>query len=119
MMTNPLGSGSVKPLGSGRVSTLLTAFTTVFLAEIGDKTQLATLMLAAQSNQPLQVFIGAGLALVLCSLLSVLLGQWLGKLIPPGLFKAIAGLLMVGLGLGFGLRACFLLNLLPHLPSPF
>lgn len=108
----PMAAGNITPLSSGRWTTLLTAFTTVFLAEIGDKTQLTTVMLAAQSNRPLQVFIGAGSALVLCSLLSVLLGQWLGRLMPRRLLKGIAGLLMIGLGVGFGLRACFQLQLI-------
>ena len=58
------------------------------------------------------MFIGAGSALVLCSLLSVLLGQWLGRLMPRRLLKGIAGLLMIGLGVGFGLRACFQLQLI-------
>ena len=58
-------------------------FTTVFLAELGDKTQLATLLLSAQSGRPLLVFVGAALALVSTSLVGVLLGQWLSRHVPP------------------------------------
>ena len=48
----------------GFATVLLTTFTTVFLAELGDKTQLATLLLSAQSGQPWLVFGGAALALI-------------------------------------------------------
>ncbi|MXW41040.1 MAG: TMEM165/GDT1 family protein [Synechococcus sp. SB0668_bin_15] len=84
-----------------RLAVLVGAFVTVFLAELGDKTQLATLMLAAQSGHPWQVFLGAGAALMTSSLLGVLLGQWLGRVLPTNLVKQGAGALMVGLGLFF------------------
>lgn len=61
----------------------ITTFTTVFLAELGDKTQLAALLLSAQSGKPGVVFIGASLALICSSLVGVLLGRWLSKLMPP------------------------------------
>ena len=87
-----------------RWAVLVGAFITVFLAELGDKTQLATLMLAAQSNHPWQVFLGAGAALMTSSLLGVLLGQWLGRVLPPNWVKRGAGALMVVLGLFFCVR---------------
>ena len=87
-----------------RLAVLAGAFVTVFLAELGDKTQLATLMLAAQSRHPWQVFLGAGAALMTSSLLGVLLGQWLGRVLPPKLVKQGAGVLMVVLGLFFCVR---------------
>lgn len=90
--------------GKSRLAVLVGAFITVFLAELGDKTQLATLMLAAQSSQPWQVFLGAGAALMTSSLLGVLLGQWLGRVLPPNLVKQVAGTLMVVLGLFFCVR---------------
>ena len=58
-------------------SILITSFSTIFLAELGDKTQLATLIISAQSGRPLIVFIGASLALISTSLLGVLIGRWL------------------------------------------
>ena len=61
----------------GFTTVLLTTFTTVFLAELGDKTQLATLLLSAQSGQPWVVFLGAALALISSSLVGVLVGRWL------------------------------------------
>ena len=90
--------------GKSRLAVLVGAFITVFLAELGDKTQLATLMLAAQSSQPWQVFLGAGAALMTSSLLGVLIGQWLGRVLPPNLVKQVAGTLMVVLGLFFCVR---------------
>jgi putative Ca2+/H+ antiporter (TMEM165/GDT1 family) len=80
----------------------LTTFTTVFLAELGDKTQLAALLLAAQSGRPAIVFVGASLALISSSLVGVLLGRWLAKVLPPQQLERLAGLLMVGLGLWLG-----------------
>ena len=60
--------------------TLATTFTAVFIAELGDKTQVATLLLSAESGNPLIVFIGGSLALILSSLFGVLLGR-LGHLL--------------------------------------
>ena len=83
----------------------ITTFTTVFLAELGDKTQLAALLLSAQSGKPGVVFIGASLALICSSLVGVLLGRWLSKLMPPQQLERLAGILMVALGLWLGRQA--------------
>ena len=83
----------------------ITTFTTVFLAELGDKTQLAALLLSAQSGKPGVVFIGASLALICSSLVGVLLGRWLAKLMPPHQLERLAGILMVALGLWLGRQA--------------
>ena len=61
------------------IAVLFSTFTTVFVAELGDKTQLATLLLSAQSGSPVLVFIGAALALIASSLVGVLVGQWWQK----------------------------------------
>ena len=84
---------------------LATTFTTVFLAELGDKTQLAALLLAAESGRPLLVFTGAALALICSSLVGVLLGRWLASLLPPQRLERLSGALMVGLGLWLGTQA--------------
>lgn len=89
----------------GFTTVLLTTFTTVFLAELGDKTQLATLLLSAQSGQPWVVFLGAALALISSSLVGVLVGRWLAGILPPERLQKMAGVLMVGLGLWLGLQA--------------
>lgn len=89
----------------GFSAVLVTTFTTVFLAELGDKTQLATLLLSAQSGEPWLVFAGAALALICSSLVGVLVGRWLSKVIPPERLEQMAGLLMLGLGLWLGSQA--------------
>lgn len=89
----------------GFSAVLVTTFTTVFLAELGDKTQLATLLLSAQSGEPWLVFGGAALALICSSLVGVLVGRWLSKVMPPERLEQMAGLLMVGLGLWLGSQA--------------
>ncbi len=80
------------PVKSEHLQIISTTFITVFLAEIGDKTQLTTLMIAAQSHQPLIVFAGAAIALVSTSLLGVLAGKWLAKTFSPDLLNTLAGL---------------------------
>lgn len=67
------------------------AFLTIFLAELGDKTQLATLLMSAESHSPWIVFIGAASALVITSLLGVLLGQWLASRLAPNILQTMAG----------------------------
>ena len=83
----------------------LTTFTTVFLAELGDKTQLAALLLSAESGRPVLVFVGASLALLSSSLVGVLLGRWLSRVLPPQQLERLAGILMIGLGLWLGRQA--------------
>ena len=90
---------------SGFLTVLVSTFTTVFVAELGDKTQLATLLLSAQSGSPVLVFIGAAFALICSSLVGVLVGQWLARTLPPERLELMAGLLMVALGLWLGLQA--------------
>ncbi len=58
-------------------------FLTILLAEMGDKTQLATLLLAAESGYPWLVFLGATLALISTSLVGVLIGYLLAKNVTP------------------------------------
>jgi putative Ca2+/H+ antiporter (TMEM165/GDT1 family) len=78
---------------------LFTAFATIFLAELGDKTQLATLAFSAEGKSRLAVFIGSAGALVLTSLLGVIFGAAIAKVIPPNYIKIGAGVLFVILGL--------------------
>jgi putative Ca2+/H+ antiporter (TMEM165/GDT1 family) len=87
---------------------------TVFLAELGDKTQLAALLLAAESGRPVVVFLGASLALICSSLVGVLLGRWLSSLMAPQQLERAAGVLMVALGLWLGRQA--VLHLAPSTP---
>jgi len=96
------------------LSVFLATFSTVFLAELGDKTQLAALLLSAESGRPVIVFFGASLALICSSLVGVLLGRWLARFIPAQMLERLAGLLMVALGLWLGRQA--VLSFLPASP---
>ena len=81
------------------LSILITTFSTIFLAELADKTQLATLMLSAQSGRPLIIFIGAALALISTSLLGVLIGRWIANNLPRQRFTVLSGIIMLCLGI--------------------
>ena len=82
--------------------TLAFTFGAVFLAELGDKTQLATLSFSADGRPPLAVFVGASLALVLSSLLAVAVGTAAAAWLPrqwvrtgAGLFFLVAGVMIL------------------------
>ncbi|MEC4896267.1 MAG: TMEM165/GDT1 family protein [Oscillatoria sp. PMC 1051.18] len=70
-------------------------FVTIFLAEMGDKTQLATLLMTAESHSPWIVFAGAATALIATSLLGVMLGCWLAKRLPAGIQDKVVGMLLL------------------------
>ncbi len=78
---------------------LVIAFTTVFVAEMGDKTQLATMLMSAQGKSPWSIFLGSASALVAASLVSVTLGGWLSAIVPPELLQGIAGVSFILLGI--------------------
>ena len=85
---------------------LLTVFSTIFIAEIGDKTQLATLLYASgsQANKP-TVFLGAALALVLTSALGVLVGAFLSQYLNPKYLSWVAGAGFIVVGIWTILKA--------------
>ena len=75
-------------------------FVTVFFAELGDKTQLATPLFAAeQSTSKVWVFLASAGALVLSSLMAVLVGSQLSAYIPPRALKLAAGVGFVAIGI--------------------
>jgi putative Ca2+/H+ antiporter (TMEM165/GDT1 family) len=80
------------------IKVLLMTFGMIFLAELGDKTQLATLTFAAESKSRLAVFLGSATALVLTSLLAVLLGSGIARVVPTHYMKVAAGVLFIVLG---------------------
>ncbi|MBI4701328.1 MAG: TMEM165/GDT1 family protein [Deltaproteobacteria bacterium] len=75
-----------------------TTFGIVFLAELGDKTQLAALALAGRTGKPWAVFLGASAALVLVTLIGVAAGALLGKYLPEKAVRLGAALLFVAVG---------------------
>jgi putative Ca2+/H+ antiporter (TMEM165/GDT1 family) len=87
------------------VKILLTVFTTVFLAELGDKTQLATLLFATQKGTSmLTVFLGAAGALVLTSALGVIAGTALAQYVNPKHLQMLAGIGFIVIGIWTLLR---------------
>ena len=77
---------------------LFTTFVTVFLAEMGDKTQLTTITLSSTTNKPLAVFIGSSIALILATLLGALAGGSIANLIPAYLLKLLSGIVFLVIG---------------------
>jgi putative Ca2+/H+ antiporter (TMEM165/GDT1 family) len=78
-------------------------FLTIFFAEIGDKTQLATLLMSAESRSPWVVFAGAATALIATSLLGVSVGWWIARRLSPqtlNIWVAILLLFITGLLVG-------------------
>lgn len=69
-------------------------FLTIFLAEIGDKTQVSTLLMSAEFHKPWIVFLGAGSALITTTLIGVLLGRWLSTRLSPRTLDVAAGSLL-------------------------
>ena len=114
MSNEPPSAPAQSPVGgSGWGVAFLTTFATVFVAELGDKTQLAALLLSAQSGKPTLVFVGASIALICSSLVGVLLGRWLARMVPAQQLERLAGMLMVTLGLWLGRQAVVHLTPLP------
>ena len=77
---------------------IATTFTTLFLAELGDKTQLAVLSLTASSRQPLAVFVGAALALLAVTAIGVLVGEGVSRIVPAWLIQKAAALAFIAIG---------------------
>lgn len=77
----------------------LTAFSAVFIAELGDKTNLATMALAGGAGSKLSVFVGASLALIATTALGVLAGGIVSRFVPELWIHRGAGVLFVGIGI--------------------
>ena len=77
----------------------LTTFGVIFLAEMGDKTQLAAMTMAAESKKPWAVFLGAALALASVSALGVLVGSVIGNYFPLIWIKRVAALAFIVIGI--------------------
>ncbi|MGC8825455.1 MAG: TMEM165/GDT1 family protein [Anaerolineae bacterium] len=80
-------------------------FVLIFLAELGDKTQLASISLASKSTSPWMVFLGASLALTAVTALGVLFGQGISRLVPERLLRLLsaAAFIILGVLIWFGM----------------
>ena len=77
-----------------------TVFATIFIAELGDKTQLATLLYASEAHNPkLTVFAASASALVLTSAIGVLAGSLVAQYANPRILSWVAGLGFIGIGI--------------------
>lgn len=88
-------SANAKPDRRAELRIFLSTFFTIFLAELGDKTQVTTLLMSAESHAPWIVFAGAGTALVATSLIGVWLGCWLAKRVSAKTLETATGGLLL------------------------
>jgi putative Ca2+/H+ antiporter (TMEM165/GDT1 family) len=77
----------------------LTTLGTIFLAEMGDKTQLAAILMTSKTGRPLVVFGGAVLALSLVTLIGVAVGEGLTSIIPQAILKKGAAIAFILVGI--------------------
>ena len=81
------------------LSLLLSTFLAIFIAELGDKTQLATLTISGTSSKPLAVFLGSSSALVFASAIGALTGGSISSFFPEVLLKSIASITFFIIGI--------------------
>ena len=85
---------------------LSTIFTSVFIAELGDKTQLATMLFASDKDtSKLTVFIGASLALVFTSAIGVIAGSAIAQYVSEKALHYLAGIGFIAIGIWILFRA--------------
>ena len=77
---------------------MLTTFGVIFLAEMGDKTQLAAMTMAAEKKRPWEIFIAASLALTAVSGIGIIVGSALGHYLPLEWIKRVAGAAFIVIG---------------------
>jgi Ca2+/H+ antiporter, TMEM165/GDT1 family len=90
--------GEAEATGTGDRSVVLSVATAMFVAELGDKTMLATATLAAQGN-PVLVWIGATIGIILAGALGVLVGRWFGARLPERVTRIGSAVLFAVFGL--------------------
>jgi Ca2+/H+ antiporter, TMEM165/GDT1 family len=78
---------------------IATTFGVIFLAELGDKTQIAAMTMSASSQKPLSVFIGASLALAAVSAVGVAVGAGLSEVVPLAVVRKVSAALFVVIGI--------------------
>lgn len=84
------------------LAVMLPIFTSVFMAELGDKTQVATVCFMAGGNRSkTEVFWASSLALLLSTLLAVIFGAAIGKVVPPHFLRVGAGVVFLAMGIVF------------------
>lgn len=97
LLTESVTSGEL-PIQQPTWQSVLITFVTVFVAEMGDKTQLATMLMSAQAQSPWAIFWGSASALVTASFLSVVLGGGLSQVLPPTVLQLLASIGFIVIG---------------------
>jgi putative Ca2+/H+ antiporter (TMEM165/GDT1 family) len=88
------------------IKVLLTVFTSVLLAELGDKTQLATMLFAAdKAVSKMTVFVAASAALIVATAIGVLAGGVVSEYVSPRVLQYVAGAGFIGIGIWTLVRA--------------
>jgi Ca2+/H+ antiporter, TMEM165/GDT1 family len=82
-----------------RLGPVFTVGLTFFLAELGDKTMLATITLSSQYQQPVMVWLGSTFGMVVADGLAVIVGTVAGKRLPERVIQIVAALIFIGTGL--------------------
>ena len=91
-----------------KLQTLLTVFTAVFIAELGDTTHPATMLFASNREvDKFTIFLGASIALILTSAIGVLAGTIISKYISKRYLSYIAGIGFIGIGIWTLIKAGF------------
>jgi Ca2+/H+ antiporter, TMEM165/GDT1 family len=91
------GEEGDEAIRTGDRSVVLSVATAMFVAELGDKTMLATATLAAQGN-PVLVWVGATIGIILAGALGVLLGRWFGARLPERATRIGSAVLFAAFG---------------------
>ena len=78
---------------------LIATFTTMFLAELGDKTQLASIIMTSKTNKPFSVFVGSMIAFAVVTILGITLGVLITKYVPMNTIKALSAIAFISVGI--------------------
>ncbi|MBC8234834.1 TMEM165/GDT1 family protein [bacterium] len=78
---------------------VMTTFWAIFIAELGDKTQLAAITMTSKTKLPVSVFIGAVLALATVTLIGVVFGEALVRVVPENIIKKAAAVVFIVIGI--------------------
>ena len=78
---------------------LIATFTSIFLAELGDKTQIAAIIMTSKTNKPLTIFIGSMIAFAVITLIGVTFGAALTKFVPIDYIKYLSAIAFIAIGI--------------------
>ena len=81
------------------IKIIITSFWIIFLAELGDKTQFQTMILASQTRNPIAVFIGASSALVVSVIIGIIFSNFIIRYIPEEVIRMASGFLFIAIGI--------------------